>query len=294
MNALLSPSLFRRLLARSIDYFVWSVVLNIANFLIFRISDTTVTFYYLFFGFLFYFVVEAIFMTKFKTTPGKKLFKITMSPYPESFWENLKRSLWANGVGMGFGFVFLGLLTWPLLMIYYAKTNKIFWDRNKRDVTVEDLSFKTVILALVGVLVIGQFMAYVQFMNAEKESSQPPKSNSLIDSPHEEKKLSSVDKVNYVAPSSAYFQPFIDRCVRSASVFSQYKQFEIDYQELTRYCTLGAYSTVPRTAKEALSKTACGYGITFVVRSEKGDLPEQSSKEEEDFYLDFCEDEDAK
>lgn len=293
MNALLNPNLFRRFLARTIDYFWWSIVLNVCNMVLFPNQDGDGAVSFLLGGFFSFFIVEAFMMHKFKTTPGKKMFGITLNPEPSSFYENLKRSFLANALGMGFGFALIGVLTWPILILYYNKKGQTPWDNNKRDVVVADLSFKRVFMALLMVVIVSQLMAFIQL------SLQPPsivsnEPKTLIDSPHEEKKLDKVESIFYAQPISKNLQPFVEGCMKSAAMYAKYKKVEIDYEELASYCTEGGQRIVPVTGSAHLLKTACGYGITYTVKKEKGELADRPSTEEEKFYLEFCEDADVK
>jgi hypothetical protein len=286
MNILFDRSLFRRFLARNVDYFIWTMVLNILNAFIFKIEAPELVLTYLGIGFLFYSFVEAYLMTKFSTTLGKWVFKITLNPHPGSYKENLKRSIWANGLGMGFGVVFLSVFTWPIVAYGLIKNKRTLWDKD-REVVVGDYSFLKLILVLVGAVVLGQLSVLIPPVTSTKKTSVQ---KTLIDSPHEEKSLNNEDKIYYSQVSAMLRQPFVEICVRSASAYGRYKNIKVDMQELTAYCSLGANKIVPTISDgDKLGKTACGYGLTYTVTKEKGELGDKPSDEETSFYLEFCE-----
>lgn len=288
-------SLLRRFFARNMDFLLWTMLLNLINahFLSLKESGSIVA--YIFFGMVAFSLAEAWCLSKFGITPGKKVMALSFNR-TFSFSEAFKRSLYANSLGMGLGAMILAPWGWAISAFIYRKKNKMPWDKVEGEVIAADASKFKMFFYMFSIMIMAQTLTVLSLgiiPSLEEESKYTPP-ETLIESPHEEKKLNKVDtylfKPRKMAPTA-----FDEACVTGAVEYARYKKTQIDSEEAINYCVENLRKNKDiNYAKpwESLQKS-CGVGIAYAIRKihmqDKKEIPNNPSADDEEFFKTYCE-----
>ena len=289
MNLISDRTLFRRFLARNIDYLLWTMVLNVFNMLIFNFQTLESILSYILVGVVLFSLVEAATLVKWGTTPGKKIFGLNFSE-PFTWKRALSRSVYANGLGMSFGLMVLSPLGWTISLVYYAKKKKMPWDQKENEVTLVPTSLLNIFIVLLGIILLAQALSFLSLKLNSKPNSQ---NTSLIQSPHEERILDKVD-IFFFEPNKSTETVYSDICVAAALEYARVHKQSLDFDKIADYCGPGIRKLRLNYSKVLESKLkSCGFGVSIGIREvhqiNKEEVPDMPSSEDEAFYKTYCE-----
>lgn len=154
--------LLRRSVARFIDYLLWGMltVLILGD----KAGDLMAPSYLFYASFWIYMIVEALLVSIFGTTFGKRLLGVYIFSQNEeklSFFNSLKRSFLFFGICMGFFLPYVSLLSPLIAFAWWLKKKNFPWDTLVPDVVI---SINTTLLDKVVLTGFVLFMASGYFM----------------------------------------------------------------------------------------------------------------------------------
>ena len=154
--------LFRRAAARFVDYLLWGMLaVAVLGEKTGDVHSPSLFFYIFFWGYVF---VEALSISMFATTVGKRLLGIRIYGFDGKnlkFFPSLKRAFLVFGAGMGFFLPYVSLIL-PLYALYrLAKHRNVFWDMvssSTAEAVKTTWSDKVLLIAFILFLLTGYFL----------------------------------------------------------------------------------------------------------------------------------------
>lgn len=164
----------RRSGARLIDYVLWGMLtVAVLGDKTGDIQSPSLAFYFSFWIYLF---VEALLISAFATTAGKRLLGIYVFEQNEkklSFGRSLKRSFLVFGAGMGFFLPYVSLIAPFFVIFLFAKRRFVFWDKAVGDVVAyvkPSVADKLLLAGFVVFLATGYFITLrIAFVHREPD-----------------------------------------------------------------------------------------------------------------------------